>query len=175
MKKMFLILPVVALMAVSCGGQQASTNTPAAQSSTAQQQADGTAPTPTPDQTQTAPGAFNTIKINLTGQNNSGQSGTATIFDVNGKANVILTMSGLPANAQEPAHVHFGSCKPLGGVEYPLSTVATGTSQTILPVSLAALASQAFAINVHKSAAEIGVYVACGDSTNMVKSISTNH
>jgi hypothetical protein len=172
-KKIFLILPAVLLLAAACNSQPTSQNTPATQTP-AVTQVPGAQDTTT-SQTPNQPEAFNTIKLDLAGQNNSGQSGTATIFDVAGKANVILSLNGLPAKALEPAHIHFGSCAQLGDVKYPLSNVATGTSQTILSVSLAELVSQPFAINVHKSAAEIGVYVACGDSTNMVKSISTNH
>ena len=76
-----------------------------------------------------------------------------------------------------PAHIHAGTCDELGEVVLPLNDVAapTGESQgaaTALPVKLSdtvvdkplqELLDGQFAINVHKSAAEIDVYIACGD------------
>lgn len=170
MKKIFLILPVVLLLAASCGkSSSTTTQTPAVS-----QQA-GTGTQNRPDgQTQNQQQPFNLVKLVLNAQNNSAESGTASIFDVNGKAKVIINLAGAPANASQPAHVHFGSCALLGGVRYPLTNVGNGTFETVLPVSLDELVSQPFAINAHKSAAEIGVYVACGDSTKMLKSMSTD-
>jgi Ice-binding-like len=166
MKKIFLILPVVLLLAAACNSQQAVQN-PAPEQTPAVTQSP-------PAQNLPQPEPFNMVKVVLNAQNNSGQSGFATIFDVAGKAKVILNIVGQPAKVVEPAHIHFGSCAQLGAVEYPLSNVGTGSSQTILSVSLVELVAQPFAINVHKSAAETGIYVACGDSLNMNKSVSSN-
>ena len=160
------------LLAASCNSQQANNgNAPspapvATQNSTNQSQPQTGQPSGQP--------AFNLIKLPILAQNNSGESGSAAIFDVNGYAKVIVTLAGVPANAVQPAHIHFGSCAQLGAIEYPLTNVGNGVFETTLPVSLAALALQPFAINAHKSAAEIGVYVACGDSTKMVESVSTD-
>ncbi len=96
------------------------------------------------------------------------------------------------ASAQEamtphPAHIHSGTCTTLGDVVYPLSDVggpmmdASGTpiaaaapagatdaipvevSVTTVQTTLADLNGEAYAINVHESAANIGNYIACGD------------
>jgi hypothetical protein len=84
-----------------------------------------------------------------------------------------------------PAHIHSGSCTTLGDVVYPLNNVSSspdmmGTpmagmmmgattaipvemSSTTVDTTLADLTSEAYAINVHESAANIGNYIACGD------------
>src|SRR5204862_2018184 len=46
---------------------------------------------------------------------------------------------------------------------YPLNSVTNNASDTVANVSLAELAKGGYAINVHKSAAEVSVYVACGN------------
>jgi hypothetical protein len=175
MKKIFLILPVVLLLAASCGKQTTSQGNPPAKSPVARQDSGSLNQSQTtnpPAQDSQQP--FNMVKLAISPQNNSGESGSVTIFDVNGNAKVIVTLGGAPANAVQPDHVHFGSCAQLGGVRYPLTNAGNGVFVTTLPVSLSELVSMPFAINAHKSAAEIGIYVACGDSTTMVKSVSTD-
>ena len=90
-------------------------------------------------------------------------------------------------SAAHPAHIHFGSCGELGEVFFPLSDVVpdslvqegslvstsgkigveTGApvaiSTSTIDVTIAELITGPHAINVHKSAEEIGTYVACGD------------
>ncbi len=43
--------------------------------------------------------------------------------------------------------------------------MVNGVSETTVPTSLAELRSKPYAINVHKSAQEVQVYVACGNIT----------
>lgn len=85
-----------------------------------------------------------------------------------------------------PAHIHIGPCDNLGDVVYPLNAVGgaapSGTpgatpvslsdreaaaviarSRTEVDASLDVLLDGEFAVNVHKSAAEMDVYVACGE------------
>lgn len=85
-----------------------------------------------------------------------------------------------------PAHIHEGSCEELGDVVYPLEDVSgepvSGTegatpesqaegqpgdviarSRTQVDASLDDILSGEHAVNVHKSAEEIDVYVACGN------------
>jgi hypothetical protein len=173
MKKILLVLPFVLLLAAGCGKQTVTQNAAPAHSPAVAQSPDPQNLDPAPP-AQDSSQPFNLVKLVLSAQNNSGESGSATIYDVNGKAKVIITITGAPTNAIQPDHVHFGSCAQLGNVRYPLTNVGNGTFITILPVSLAELTSMPFAINAHKSATEIGVYVACGDSTTMVKSLSAD-
>ncbi|MBI4090688.1 MAG: cupredoxin domain-containing protein [Candidatus Komeilibacteria bacterium] len=102
----------------------------------------------------------------LTAQNNSGETGTAKIFEVEGKAEVTLAVNGAPAGVEQPAHIHEGTCEKLGPVVFGLANVVNGESMTYLNVPLASIFNgSARALNVHKSQAEIGTYVACVDLT----------
>jgi hypothetical protein len=100
-------------------------------------------------------------------QNGSGETGLVTILpNATGDGiTVTLALSGEPAGASQPAHIHTGSCGPsLGGVFKPLSPVVDGQSVTNIPgLTIAALASGTYAVNVHKSAAEITTYVSCAN------------
>jgi len=99
-------------------------------------------------------------------QNGSGESGTATIAEVEGGAVVTLRLIGAPEGVVQPAHIHANSCADLGEVQYPLTAVVNGFSETMIEVSFAELqAGLPLSVNVHKSAAEVSEYVACGDVT----------
>ena len=94
-----------------------------------------------------------------------------------------LLTPGLAAQDDEaevhPAHIHNGSCADLGDVVYPLTDITliggaaerTGAasaipvdgSTTVVDTPLQDLIDGDFAINVHKSADEINIYIACGD------------
>lgn len=105
------------------------------------------------------------INISLSEQNESGESGTATLTEVDGKVIVSLDLNGAPDSVQ-PAHIHTGSCDNLGGVQNPLTSPVGGASETTLDVTMDDLLSGLpLAINVHKSPEEAGIYVACGDIT----------
>ena len=102
-------------------------------------------------------------------ENNSGISGNAILEAKDGKVKVRLELTSsilgliMPA---EPAHIHVGACPNVGAVVYPLQSVVNGKSETVLNVSWANLKAQLpLAVNVHKSSAEAGTYVACGDIT----------
>ena len=102
--------------------------------------------------------------IQLAEQNDSSQSGTAVLTENNGKVTVTLNVTGGASGVAQPAHIHAGACPDVGAVAYPLTDVVDGQSETVLDVSLADLAGkQPLGINVHKSAKEVKVYVACGD------------
>lgn len=102
--------------------------------------------------------------VTLSTQNNSGESGTATLKEENGKVKVTLNLTGAPASVSQPAHVHLGSCTSLGGVKHSLMYPLNGKSETTLDTTFDQLkAGLPLAINVHKSETEAGVYVSCGD------------
>ncbi len=100
-------------------------------------------------------------------QNQSGETGIATLTEQNGQTKVVVTLVAAPGasvSASQPAHIHLGSCPNPGEVKYPLTNVVKGISETVLPVTIAQLkAMMPLAINVHKSAEEVKVYTACGD------------
>lgn len=104
------------------------------------------------------------VTINLSSQNNSGISGTASLRQLQGKVAVSLNLTGSPANSSHPAHIHAGSCPEPGLVKYPLVNPVGGKSDTILDISLAQLKTEVpLAINIHASQTEPKTYVSCGN------------
>ena len=141
----------------------------------------GVAQTALPPSALTAlPGAFQTaagvpaalataaatsgMTVQLAPENNSGESGIATLADVGGKLTVFVVVQNEPAGASQPMHIHDGNCGPtLGAVKYPLTPLVNGVSTTTVDVTLAQLKTGKFAINGHKSASEMGTYFFCGN------------
>ncbi|HWA51729.1 MAG TPA: hypothetical protein VG895_01585 [Patescibacteria group bacterium] len=106
------------------------------------------------------------VTVALDTQNKSGESGTATLQEVNGQVVVTLNMAGFPKGIEQPAHIHLGSCPNPGAIKYPLTSVMNGTSTTTLNVTMDQLKSMMpLAINVHKSVAQSSTYYSCGDVT----------
>ena len=107
----------------------------------------------------------------LKAQNASGENGTVTMTPQGDKTLVVIKLTGAPATAQ-PAHIHMGTCAKLDPKPtYPLTSVVGGASTTTVDVPFIKLMASPFAVNVHKSVAEIATYVSCGDltSSNMAK------
>lgn len=114
----------------------------------------------------TASAATNSVTVNLQAENNSGESGTATLTDMgNNQTKVVLNLTGAPAGVAQPVHIHDGNCGATLNPtpKYPLTSLKDGKSETTVNVSLATLMTGKFAINAHKSAAEASVYVSCGN------------
>jgi hypothetical protein len=109
------------------------------------------------------------IAVDLAEQNGSGQSGTAT-FSVNDDGTLHVSIELSPPGAEpQPAHIHEGTCADLNPEPaYALEDVADGRSETDVDVSLDDLALMSYAVNVHESAAQADVYVACGDITDAI-------
>lgn len=110
------------------------------------------------------------LTIDLGAQNNSGETGTATLTPEGQKTKVVIEMSNAPAGVVQPAHIHAGTCDNLDKApKWKLEPVKDGKSTTMVPVSLATILKDKTAINVHKSPTEIQVYVACGDIAHSKK------
>ncbi len=106
------------------------------------------------------------VTVQLSEVNASGESGTATFAEADGKVTVTVSLTGFTSGVSQPAHLHVGACPGVGAVKYPLANIMNGTSVTTLDVTLAALKSELpLALNVHKSGAESKVYTACGGLT----------
>lgn len=114
----------------------------------------------------------NEMTVNLAEENKSGESGTATLKETNGKITVTLNLIGFMKDIVQPAHIHVGACPGVGAVKYPLTDIINGSSVTVLSATLAEIKQNLpLAINVHKSAKEITNYTACGElSSNPVPS-----
>lgn len=104
------------------------------------------------------------LSVDLEPQNNSGQKGSFTLTESDGKVTAVLKIDDEPKGATEPAHIHVGSCPTPGAVKFPLNSVVNGTSTTVLATTIETLKGMgALAVNVHKSATQSNVYVSCGD------------
>ncbi|MBW8833327.1 MAG: hypothetical protein JF606_28915 [Burkholderiales bacterium] len=104
------------------------------------------------------------MTVNLSSQNASGESGTATLTPQGDKTQVVIKLTGAPSGTQQPAHIHDGTCATLDPKpRIPLQNVVGGNSTTTLDMKLGDIVSKGGAINVHKSGAEVKTYVACGD------------
>jgi thiol-disulfide isomerase/thioredoxin len=113
-------------------------------------------------------GMMGALVYNFTAQNNSGETGTITFSEASkDTTNVVIALSGAPKDVSQPAHIHIGSCKSLGSPSHPLTNVVNGKSVTVLNISYENLWKEVpFAVNVHKSSAEVKIYTACTDVTH---------
>lgn len=105
------------------------------------------------------------VTIDLGELNDSGVSGTATLVPSGDGTDVTVQLTG--ATGGHPAHIHEGTCEELDpNPAFPLESVAAdGSSVTTVPVALADLTAGEFAINVHDSVENVGLYIACGNIT----------
>jgi len=95
------------------------------------------------------------LTIALSEINNSGQSGTATIKEENGKVDVKIMIKGLNSTSVHPAYIHAGKCPGVGAIKYPLKNVVNGESETYMNATIDGLKKALpLAINVN---------TACGD------------
>jgi hypothetical protein len=110
-------------------------------------------------------GQGQTITLNLTSQNNSGITGTATLTTIGGgRLRVEMHANGATAGPY-PAHIHEGSCAQLNPApRFPLTNLVNGLSLTDLATSLQQVTSAPHAIHMHKSPQEMAIYVACADT-----------
>lgn len=117
----------------------------------------------TPEAEATEEAAADELTIDLGELNDSGMTGTATLRASGDETEVVIALDG--AEGDHPSHVHSGTCNDLDpNPAFPLEPVdEDGNSTTTIGISLEDLQAEPFAINIHKSADEIGVYVACGE------------
>jgi len=105
------------------------------------------------------------MTVSLGQQNGSGESGSATLTKVGDRTKVVINLQSSSATAiSQPAHIHKGSCAKLDPTpQYALTNVRGGKSATTVNAKLDDLRKGSYAINVHKSMADLKTYVACGD------------
>ena len=105
-----------------------------------------------------------TVSVKLEAQNNSGQNGSATLMPEGDTTRVVIEIPTMPAGVAQPAHIHLGRCDKLDKApKWRLEDVKDGRSVTVVPVPLDVILKDRTAINVHKSAAEVQIYVSCGN------------
>lgn len=103
------------------------------------------------------------IAVGLHEMNGSGQSGVVTLTPLGLKTTVTINVTPGPAGVEQPIHIHWGTCADLGPVAYDLSPVVDGMQETEISVTLPALRSGGYAINLHESVVNASNYTACGD------------
>lgn len=120
------------------------------------------------------PGGIKPVTFALMPENNSGQSGTVTLTDLGGgKTMVQVNVTGEPAGAIQPLHIHEGQCGPtLARLAYNLQDLVEGKSETTIDASITSLTTEGFyfAINSHKSQKEYHIYVLCGNIPTLSQS-----
>ena len=105
-----------------------------------------------------------TVTYPITALGGSGQHGTVTLKTLSAtQTQVTISIVGEPVSAIQPAHIHTGSCPTPGAVKWPLTNVVHGASVTTLDVPFSQVNASGFAVNIHKSAAAIATYKACGN------------
>lgn len=103
-----------------------------------------------------------TMNVKLAAENDSYESGKATLSAVGAKTKVTISVKGEPAGASQPVHIHVGTCAKPGGVVYPLTNVVGGKSTTWINAPMSTVKSKGTLINIHESAKNLGKYMACG-------------
>jgi hypothetical protein len=74
--------------------------------------------------------------------NDSGIAGEATVTDRGTESEIMVRLTGAPANSTHPGHIHQGTCAAIGTVVQPLqpiTTDATGTGTMTTSVAIAAI------------------------------------
>ena len=104
------------------------------------------------------------MNINMGAMNGSKQDGSAHLVQKGGSVVVTVQLFNEPKGASEPAHIHMGTCQKLNPAPYkPLHNVVGGKSETVVAgLTIAQLKKGQYAINAHKSAADLKTYVSCG-------------
>ena len=109
------------------------------------------------------------VTVKFEALNNSGQTGTATLTPQGNTTRVVIELLNAPTNVAQPAHIHMGTCNKLDKApKWNLEAVKGGPSTTTVPVSLDTILKDKTAINIHKSAAEVQVYVSCGNIVGLM-------
>lgn len=104
------------------------------------------------------------VTVRMLSQNHSGENGSATLTDMNGRTRVVIHVLHENTTGVQPAHIHPGTCAKLNPApKYPLKNVVLGDSNTIVDVPITALLGGHYAINIHESAKNIQKYVSCGN------------
>ena len=116
-----------------------------------------------------APVRGESVTLALDEQNDSGQSGTATLTEVDSTIEVVLSLSA-GTSETDIVHIHSGQCgDTLGGVVHTLTSFVggSGDSTTIVEATLASVQDGDHAINAH-DASDASIYTACGNILSIV-------
>jgi hypothetical protein len=114
----WMTIPVLALFA-ACGGDDAPDTT----------LRDGPMGAPPATTPATTPPATTQQDMSTTVQlqplQGSGVSGEATVTAMGNQTQVMVRLTGGPANGNHPGHIHSGTCQDIGGVVQALDAIST--------------------------------------------------
>lgn len=99
-----------------------------------------------------------------------GMHGELVARDAADQTEVTLKLTGAPAGATLPWHIHEGRCGPgpiVGGADSytPLAPAADSSATGTATLALVLDETKEYHVNVHASPTEMGTIVACGDLT----------
>lgn len=164
-----LAIPAIFMLAACQGATTGSTASPSASvAATPSPAASEPAASAEPSAEPSASGvAMNQAILQFEEQSDSGITGGAILTDLgDGEVAVTIGVVAIGFADPMPAHIHEGTCADLDPTpKYPLTDVAVGSSNTVVETTLDELTATPHAVNIHKSAAEAAVYVACADIT----------
>jgi len=101
--------------------------------------------------------------IILRSQSSAGIHGTATLTSLGPKTKVSIVLVNDPPGAEHPAHIHPGTCADFNIVpRYPIDTVVSGRSVTIVQAPLADLIGHGLVLEIHSSKYHVNIIAACG-------------
>lgn len=100
-----------------------------------------------------------------------GSSNVQSVYgeNITGNTAAAVTIGGASSGAQHPWHVHFGTCATGGGIvgapsAYPvLQPGANGNATATATVAVGLDPDADYHINIHRSPADLGTIVSCGD------------
>jgi hypothetical protein len=95
------------------------------------------------------------------GRDEASGTGTATLTAQGNQTVVVLRAAG--TNPEMLAHIHADACPGVGAVVFPLSNPMNGQSTTTIAAPLSTVLAQGRSINLHRSPADSGIYVGCGN------------
>jgi hypothetical protein len=115
------------------------------------------------------------VTVVMNAQNNSGQSGVATLTDLGGTTRVVIRIRPSEFGEKQPAHLHNGRCGEIGprqdlsarGKTIGLPSLAPsdggdGASSADVDLTMKEITNGDWVINVH-DALDFSLYVSCGN------------
>ena len=126
------------------------------------------------------------VTVVMNAQNNSGQSGVATLTDLGGTTRVVILIRKSEFGEKQPTHLHNGRCGEIGPrqdtssrgktiglasiapadpsmmIDIPATDGGYGASSSDVDLTMKEITNGDWVINVH-DAADFALYVSCGN------------
>ncbi|HVL22570.1 MAG TPA: hypothetical protein VM450_00710, partial [Thermomicrobiales bacterium] len=128
-------------------------------------QAQESTPAPSPSPAVTPAPDARRLELALQELNDSGISGTVTLYDAG--ARTIVEVNARDTGQNHPSHIHAGRCDDLTPEPaYTLANVhADGKATSVIDVSLDDLLAGEYAFDMHLAPNELGTLIACANIT----------